>query len=120
MLKQPDPRRWKAIDNPLGFVPELAKPITHPIVTTFDEFSEDQKKTLLHIKSVVVDKIGDCEISVYGSQVKGNWDEDSDWDVVIHKSVHFKEMDYLKKYDYGVRVDMGFSHLASFEKQVKF
>jgi len=120
MLKQPDPRRWKAIDNPLGFVLRRGKPVIHPIVTTFEEFNDEQKRQLLHIKSIVVDKIGECELSVFGSQVKGNWDEESDYDIVVHKRPSSKDMDYLKKYNYGVPVDMGFSHLAPFEKQVKF
>ena len=119
-MKQPDPRRWKAIDNPIGFVLKQGKPFIHPIITTFEEFNEDQKRQLLHIKSVVVERIGECEMSVFGSQVKGNWDEESDYDVVVHKSVGHKDREYLKKYDYGVPVDMGFSHLAPFEKQVKF
>ena len=59
-------------------------------------------------------------MSVYGSQLKGNWDEESDYDVVVHKGVNGKDMEYLKKYNYGVPVDMGFSNLAPFEKQVKF
>jgi len=121
MLSKPDPRRWKAIDNPLGFVPELAKPVIHPVITKFEEFSEDQKNTLLHIKQVVVDRIGECELSVFGSQVKGNWDEDSDYDIVVHKTPHHKDVEYLKKYNYGVRVDMSFApSLAHFEKKIKF
>lgn len=120
MLITEDFRRWKAIDNPLGFVVRLSKPVIYPIITKFDEFNAEQKQNLLDIKEIIVNQIGECEMSIFGSQVNGNWDDQSDYDIIVHKLIDYKNQQYLKEYNYNVKVDMSFNIYTTNVKQIKF
>ena len=102
-------KRYKAIDNPLGFVIRATKPQRFANVTHYDDFTEDQKTNLQKIKAVIVSRLGECNIGVYGSQVRGNYDQTSDYDVRVYKDVSPADSKYLKGFDYGVKVDMFFS-----------
>ena len=99
---------YKAIDNPLGFVMLKSKPKIHDVVTTFDEFNDNQKRKLLYFKDVIISKIGDCEMAIFGSQIKGNWDETSDFDIAVFKVPSKEDAKYLNEFDYGFKVDMFF------------
>jgi len=112
---------YKAIDNPLGFVMLKSKPKIHDVVITFDEFNDEQKKKLLYFREVITSKIGDCEMSIFGSQIKGNWDETSDYDIVIYNMPSREDMIYLKGFNYGFKVDMFFKQGDKyFERAVNF
>lgn len=43
----------------------------------------DRKTLLERIKSVILALEPDAEIYLYGSRARGDWDEDSDWDVLV-------------------------------------
>jgi len=102
-------KRYKAIDNPLGFVIRPTKPQRFDTVKQYEDFTNDQKAKLQHIKSIIVSRLGDCKIGVYGSQVRGNYDHTSDYDVRVYKDVSPADSKYLKGFDYGFKVDMFFS-----------
>ncbi len=68
------------------------------------------KKTLSDLKRIIVSYIGECNVSVFGSRVKGNWDEESDWDLMIFSDVEDKELIMkVRKHHYDVEVDINFT-----------
>lgn len=83
--------RFPYINNPLGFkLPEKA-PITHPIITEFEQFSTEEKTLLLSFKDIIVSVLGDVKVCVFGSRIKGNWTEKSDWDLSVYYTDITKE-----------------------------
>lgn len=104
-------KRWPLLNNPFGFELPKPNPIIHPIINKWDDFSEEDKTILSNIKKIIVENIGDCKISVFGSRTKGNWVESSDYDIFIHKVLSKEIVDNLKNINYGVRVDV--HYLAS-------
>jgi predicted nucleotidyltransferase len=101
--------RYPYIGNPLGFKLPEPKPVIHPIIYQWDDLPEDQKEELEIVKKIVYSIIGDCEISLFGSIVKGYWDEESDYDLVIHKQVSKEVASELKKQVYPRKVDLNVS-----------
>ena len=75
------------INNPYGFKLPEPKPVVHPIIYKWDDFSKEDKVILKRIKDIIVSEIGDCRITIYGSKVNGNWDEDSDYDIIIYNNL---------------------------------
>jgi predicted nucleotidyltransferase len=98
--------RYPYIGNPLGFKLPEPKPVIHPIIYKWDDLPEDQKEELETIKKVVYSIIGRCEISLFGSIVKGYWDEESDYDLTIHKDLSREILSELKKQSYPRKVDI--------------
>lgn len=95
-------------------------PNIHPKITNFNQIPEEQKIVLNRVKSFIVETIGDCQLTFYGSRVKGNWVEDSDYDIFVHKIVDEETKRYLKKHDYGARVDLLFRRNPPKESDVVF
>lgn len=104
-----NPIRYPYIGNPLGFKLPEPKPVIHPIIYKWDDLPEDQKEELEIVKKIVYSIIGECEISLFGSIVKGYWDEESDYDLVIHKEVAKELLTELKKQNYPRKVDINIS-----------
>jgi predicted nucleotidyltransferase len=98
--------KYKAIDNPLGFIMRTSKPQRYPTVTRYEDFTDEQKSKLSLIKSVILSRVGECHIGVYGSQVRGNYDETSDYDIMIYKAMNIEDLRYIKGYNYGFKVDI--------------
>lgn len=101
--------RYPYIGNPLGFKLPEPKPVIHPIIYQWDDLPEDQKEELEIVKKIVYSIIGDCEISLFGSIVKGYWDEESDYDIIVHKEVSKDIATELKKQIYPRKVDVNIS-----------
>lgn len=112
-------KRWSAFNNPFGFVPRTPKPIVHPVIKTFEEFNDKQKQDLLNIKEVIISKLGECNVYAYGSQVNGNWDEESDYDIIINNSPSEQDKIDLRKYNYGFEVDIKFTSFEPSSKTIK-
>lgn len=101
-------KRWPLLNNPFGFELPKLNPVIHPIVNSWDDFSEEDKAILSNIKRIIVENIGDCTISIFGSRIKGNWTEDSDYDLVIHKTLSQETLNKIRSIDYGVRTDIAY------------
>jgi predicted nucleotidyltransferase len=102
--------RYPYNNNPFGFKLPEQKPFIHPVIKKWDDFSEEDKKTLSEIKRIIVSYIGECRVVVFGSRIKGNWDEESDWDLIVITDV--KNSDLLLKvrnHTYKVETDIKFS-----------
>lgn len=100
--------QYPYIGNPFGFILPQPKPVIHPKITKWEQLTPEDQKILLDIKKVIVSKIGDCNLYLYGSRVNGNWDEDSDYDLVIDKHIPFETLIDLKEYNYGVKIDLNY------------
>jgi len=101
--------RYPYIGNPFGFKLPEPKPIIHPIVYNWDDFLDNQKQELQTIKSIIVSIIGECTLSLFGSMVKGYWDDDSDYDLVIHKDITKEQLGQLKSQTYPRKVDINYT-----------
>ena len=112
--------KYNVINNPLGFVMRKAKPKIHPIVSCYDEFNYDQKEKLSHIKSIVISRISTCTMYVFGSQINGNWDETSDFDIVVCGKLSGDDKRYLRSFDYGFKVDIAFTESTQGNRQIEF
>lgn len=112
--------KYKAINNPLGFIMRKSKPKIHTEVLCVDDFNDDQKEKLLYIKSIILSRFPDCKMYVFGSQIKGNWDETSDYDIIVCGKLSGEDKRYLKSLDYGVRMDMTFTESIQGGRQIEF
>lgn len=108
MFQDVNKNRYSYINNPFGYKLPEKKPVVHPIINKWDDFTEDKKEIIRGIKKVIVSYIGDCEIRIFGSMVKGNWDEDSDYDLIILKRPEEDIIKQIKKHNFGVKVDTNF------------
>ena len=100
-------QQYPYIGNPFGFKLPQPKPVVHPIITRWEQFTAEDQIILSSIKKVIVSKIGDCNVYLYGSKVNGNWDDNSDYDLLIDKDITFETLLNLRDYDYGVEIDLG-------------
>jgi predicted nucleotidyltransferase len=101
--------RYPYIGNPFGFKLPEPKPVIHPIITKWADLSKDQKKDLRKIKKIIFSIIGECKISLFGSTIKGNWDDESDYDLVIHKEISKELLAQLKQQTYPRKIDLSIS-----------
>lgn len=100
-------QQYPYIGNPFGFKLPQPKLVIHPIITKWEQLTPEDQKILSDIKKVIVSEIGDCNLYLYGSKVNGNWDENSDYDLLIDKDIPFETLVKLKNYNYGVDIDLG-------------
>lgn len=101
--------RYPYINNPYGFKLPDPKPKIHPVITKFEEFSENDKIILLEIKYIVTSYLGECKVYVFGSRIKGNWNEESDYDIAIvsdKQDVNLRNR--IRNHIYSVEVDIMF------------
>lgn len=113
-MSQPNLKRWKLSDYPCEGCPpppifKAVKPVIHSIPTNFDELEDHQKVIVSNIKRIIVSHIGECHINLFGSQVKGNWDETSDYDIIVFADVPSETKTLLRSLDYGCKVEINFS-----------
>jgi predicted nucleotidyltransferase len=101
--------RYPYIGNPLGFKLPDPKSVIHPIIYKWDDLPEDQKEELETIKKIIFSIIGECEITLFGSIVKGYWDDDSDYDLVVHKEVSKEIINEIRNQKYPRKVDITFN-----------
>ena len=102
--------RYSYIGNPFGYKIPDPKPIIHPIVYNCDDFLDIQKKEIEVIKRIILSIIGECKLSLFGSMVKGYWDNDSDYDLVIHKNITSEQLSQLRSQRYPRKVDINFTN----------
>jgi len=101
-------KRWPLLNNPFGIELPKPKPIIHPVINKWEDFTEEDKTILQNIKKIITLYIGDCRMGVYGSRIKGNWNEKSDYDIGVFTYPDESIQEKLRKYNYGVRVDLVF------------
>jgi len=103
--------RWRLIDDPRGFVPIRKKKPKHSVIKNFSELSEDQKNNLLQLKNFIQSKVNDCEVYLYGSRVRGKWDNMSDYDIMIvtDNIPNEKIIKEIQNYNYDIKVDISFT-----------
>jgi predicted nucleotidyltransferase len=113
--------RWRLIDDPRGYVLAKGREIVHPIITDWNQLPEDQKKELSIIKEYIYSKISNCELYLFGSRIKGTWNEESDYDIVIVvDEIPNKELiQELQLHNYGVDVDISFSRKEYYPPHLK-
>lgn len=100
--------RYPYINNPYGFKLPEPNPIIHPVIKKWDDFTESDKSIFLEIKNKIVSVIGEFKVSVFGSRIRGNWTDDSDYDVLINKELSIEELDELIKINHEVKVDSSY------------
>jgi predicted nucleotidyltransferase len=109
--------RYPYINNPYGFKLPEQNPIIHPVVKKWDDFTESDKLIFLEIKNKIISVIGDFKVSVFGSRIRGNWTDDSDYDVLINKELSIEELDKLREINHEVKVDASY---CSYDTEVPF
>ena len=84
--------------------------IQHPIVKVWEDVPADQMEILLEIKRVVQSFAGDCDVSLFGSRIKGYWTEKSDYDITVGIDLPDKSLrKNIESYNYGVKVHVFYS-----------
>lgn len=101
--------RHPYLNNPYGFRLPEPKPQIHPVITKWEEFSEGDKVILLGIKNIITSYLDKCKVYVFGSRIKGNWDNESDWDIAIVSDIQdFNLKNRIRNHNYYVEVDVMF------------
>lgn len=100
--------RYPYINNPYGFKLPEENPVIHPVIIKWEDFTEKDKTILQNIKKKIVSIIGDCKVSIFGSRVKGNWTDKSDYDILVHKTLSDETLSILKSIDYEIKIDLSF------------
>jgi predicted nucleotidyltransferase len=112
-------KRWGIKDEPNGERFIRNRPITKPIITCWDEFREEDKILLHKIKTVIQEEIGDCNIGLFGSRIKGYWRDESDYDIIVNKSIDDETNKKLREYNYGVLINISFFDNDMYMSQIK-
>lgn len=102
--------RHPYINNPFGFKLPEPKPVIYPIIEKWEDFSEKDKKILSEIKRIILSYIGKCEVCVFGSRIKGNWDDESDYDIMVISTINnYNLINQVMNHKYDVEIDIVFS-----------
>ena len=108
-------KRYKLSDYPCDGCPpppifKPINPVTKPSAKIFDELLDHQKVVVSKVKSVIVSYIGECHVTLFGSQMRGNWTETSDYDFFVFTptKVSSEARQSILTYDYGVEVNIFF------------
>jgi len=111
--------RYPYVGNTLGFKLPEKHSVIHPIVETWDDFTNEQKDILLGIKNKILSVINEeYEIQIFGSRVKGYWNNKSDYDICIKGKFDSNIMSKLKNLDFNVKVDILFNR-TELDKSIK-
>ena len=100
--------RYPYINNPYGFKLPEPNPIIHPVIKKWDDFPESDKLIFLGIKNKITSVIGEFKVSAFGSKVRGNWTDESDYDVLINKELSTEELIALNEIDYQIKADLSY------------
>jgi hypothetical protein len=103
--------RYPYLDNPFGFVLPQPKPMIHPKINNWDDFTDEDKKKILLLKSEIESIMGKCELSIFGSRIKGNWDNQSDYDLIIHNDVDIETKKLIRDHKYTYPCDISFGNI---------
>lgn len=101
--------RYPYINNPFGFKLPERKPVIHPVINEWENFTEEDKTILSNIKKIITSYIGDYKITAYGSRLKGYWTEKSDYDIIVYFVPSIKIQNEIRTYNYDVKVDIQFA-----------
>ena len=97
--------QYPYIGNPLGFELRKERPVMYPKIKCWEQFSEEDKKIMQSIKKMVEEQLGSCAMYLYGSRVKGNWEESSDYDIIIEKKLPLESILKIEKLNYPLKKD---------------
>lgn len=111
--------RWPLSECPIPVKFKEQKPVIHPIIENFYELPEEQKNVLLKIKKIINFYLPDAKLFLFGSRTKGNWDETSDYDIMVETKENGEKNKILKKYDFGVKVDICFTQKYEAIKKIE-
>ena len=112
--------RYPYIGNPFGFKLPDPKPVIHPIINKWEDFTEEDRLILSNIKNIITSHIGECRITIFGSRIKGYWTEKSDYDIIVYAWPDDETQRKLRKYNYDVVVDLGFREtFTEMEKEIE-
>lgn len=101
--------RYPYIGNPYGFELPKSKPVIHPKITKWEDFSEEDKVALSDVKNIIQSYIGNCKIAIFGSRIKGNWDDESDYDIQVYAVPSAQIQKELINYKYSIPVEIHFT-----------
>lgn len=104
--------RWLLTDHPDSVKFKARKPVTKPIVKTFDELPLETQAMCKRIKTEI-NKIVEAKVFLFGSRINGRWDETSDYDIVILTLPTITQREQVKAIDFGVKVDRWFTRSFS-------
>ena len=107
-------KRWGIADEPNWQRFFRKREVTHPIITTWDEFSEVDKEILLEVKKVMVSFLGDCKVGVHGSRIKGYWHEDSDYDIKVFKIPNEETKAKIVNHIWKYRIDLAYLGIENY------
>jgi predicted nucleotidyltransferase len=91
----------------------------HPKITKWEDFTEEDKTILSSIKNIITSYIGECKVTVFGSKIKGDWHENSDYDIAIYNTLDQETKIKLIKHEYGIKVDFKFIS-SSYPENIRF
>lgn len=83
--------------------------IDKPIINDYSEVEDERRIKIEYVKDKVFSEIGVCDVYLFGSMIKGYWNDESDYDLIFYKHIDRDKQNYLKRFDYGFRVDISFS-----------
>jgi predicted nucleotidyltransferase len=104
--------RWLLTDHPESVKFKEQKPITKPVVNSFDELPDGTQQMCKKIKTEI-NKIVDAKVFLFGSRINGRWDKESDYDIVILSLPTITQREQIKAIDFGVKVDRWFTRSFS-------
>lgn len=107
-------KRWTIETFPYPYERPKYKEVIHPIPTTYDDLPEDQKVVVTHIKNIIISHMGECKMQLFGSRIKGTWNDESDYDIIVSTTPSKEIVNILRKYDYGVPVDIMFATVKNY------
>lgn len=106
MLVESNKQRWRFEDKPVEL--KKIKPVIHPIINNYNELLPEKKNSLETVVNKIKEYILNPKIYLFGSNIKGNWNENSDYDIIVISQPSEEIKNILKNYNYGFKVDLFF------------
>lgn len=108
--------RWTTEECPFP-IPERGRQrkreIIHPPITTWDDFSDEDKKILTEVKDVIYSYLGECELYIYGSRVTGVWDDESDYDIIVFNFPDREIREKIINHNFSAKIDVQFRKIEN-------
>jgi predicted nucleotidyltransferase len=82
--------------------------VIHPIINNYNELLPEKKNSLETVVNKIKEYILNPKIYLFGSNIKGNWNENSDYDIIVISQPSEEIKNILKNYNYGFKVDLFF------------
>lgn len=112
-------KRWGIEDEPNWERLVRKRPITHPIITCWEDVREEDKVLLLNTKKIIISELGDCIVGFRGSRIKGNWIEESDYDLITSRIPTEDVRQRISRYNYEAPIDIMFLDHATYLQQYR-